>query len=38
MDVLELIDGLRGLVHAAKQVPLREQVRLDKKQLHDLLD
>ena len=38
MDVLELIDELRGLVHGAKQVPLRDQVRVDKKQLYDLLD
>src|SRR5215218_1448143 len=29
MDVLELIDELRGLVHGAKQVPLRDQVRVD---------
>jgi hypothetical protein len=38
MDVLELIDELRGLVHGAKQVPLRDQVRVDKKQLYGLLD
>jgi cell division septum initiation protein DivIVA len=38
MDVLELIDELRGLVHGAKQVPLRDQVRVDKKRLYDLLD
>ena len=38
MDVLELIDELRGLVHGAKQVPLRDQVRVDKKKLYDLLD
>jgi hypothetical protein len=33
-----LIDELRGLVHGAKQVPLRDQVRVDKKKLYDLLD
>src|ERR687894_278975 len=38
MDVLELIDELRGLVHGAKQVPLRDQVRVDKEKLYDLLD
>ncbi len=38
MDVLELIDELRGLVHGAKQVPLRDQVRVDRKHLYDLLD
>src|SRR5215216_5697317 len=38
MDVLELIDKLHGLVHGAKQVPLRDQVRVDKEKLYDLLD
>jgi hypothetical protein len=38
MDVLELIDRLHDLVHTAKQVPLRSEVRVDKEQLHDLLD
>jgi vacuolar-type H+-ATPase subunit H len=38
MDVLELIDELRGLVHGAKQIPLRDQVRVDKANLYDLLD
>jgi vacuolar-type H+-ATPase subunit H len=38
MDVLELIDELRGLVHGAKQVPLRNQVRVDKRKLYGLLD
>jgi cell division septum initiation protein DivIVA len=37
MDVLELIDELRGLVHGAKQVPLRDQVRVDKNKLYGLL-
>jgi hypothetical protein len=38
MDVLELIDDLRGLVHGAKQLPLTDQVRVDKKKLYDRLD
>jgi vacuolar-type H+-ATPase subunit H len=38
MDVLELIDELRGLVHGAKQVPLRDRVRVDRAKLYDLLD
>src|SRR5918999_4161203 len=38
MDVLELIDELRGLVHGAKQLPLTGQVRVDKKKLYDRLD
>jgi hypothetical protein len=38
MDVLELIDELHDLVHSAKQVPLRAQVRVDAKKVHDLLD
>jgi len=38
MDVLELIDRLHDLVHNAKQVPLRSEVRLDKEKLSDLLD
>jgi hypothetical protein len=38
MDVLELIDELRGLVHGAKHVPLRDQVRVDKEKLYGLLD
>ena len=38
MDVLELIDELCGLVDGAKRVPLRGQVRVDKKKLDDLLD
>jgi hypothetical protein len=37
-DVLELIDELSGLVHGAKQVPLRDQVRVDKEKLYGLLD
>jgi hypothetical protein len=38
MDVLELIDRLHDLVHTAKQVPLRSEVRVDKAKLSDLLD
>jgi hypothetical protein len=38
MDVLELIDELRGLVHGAKQLPLTGQVRVDKQKLYDRLD
>jgi hypothetical protein len=38
MDVLDLIDEIRDLVHAAKQVPLRDQVRVDKEKLYGLLD
>jgi cell division septum initiation protein DivIVA len=38
MDVLELIDEIRGLVHAAKRVPLSDQVRVDKEKLDGLLD
>jgi hypothetical protein len=38
MDVLELINELRALVHGAKRVPLRDQVRVDKEKLYGLLD
>ena len=38
MDVLELIDELHGLIHGAKQVRLRDQVRVDKEKLYGLLD
>jgi hypothetical protein len=38
MDVLELIDELRGLVNGAKQVPLTDQLRVDNKKLYDLVD
>ena len=38
MDVLELIDELRGLVHGAKRVPLSGEVRVDKEKLSGLLD
>jgi cell division septum initiation protein DivIVA len=38
MDVLVLIDRLDDLVHNAKQVPLTDQVRVDKEEIYDLLD
>jgi cell division septum initiation protein DivIVA len=38
MDVLELIDELHELVHGAKRVPLRDEVRLDREKIYGLLD
>ena len=38
MDVIVLIDKLDDLVHNAKQVPLTDQVRVDKEEIYDLLD
>jgi vacuolar-type H+-ATPase subunit H len=38
MDVLELIDELHDLVHSAKPVPLRDQLRVDKAKIYDMLD
>ena len=38
MDVLVLIDKLDDLVHNAKQVPLTDQVRVDKEEIYDILD
>jgi vacuolar-type H+-ATPase subunit H len=38
MDVLESIDRLHDLVHNAKHVPLRGEVRVDKDKLDDLLN
>ncbi len=38
MDVLVLIDKLDDLVHGAKQVPLTDQVRVDKEEIYDILD
>ena len=38
MDVLESIDRLHDLVHNAKHVPLRGEVRVDKEKLDDLLN
>jgi cell division septum initiation protein DivIVA len=38
MDVLVLIDKLDDLVHNAKQVPLTDQVRVDREEIFDILD
>src|SRR3712207_7472387 len=38
MDVLVLIDKLDDLVHNAKQVPLTDQVRVDREEIYDILD
>jgi cell division septum initiation protein DivIVA len=38
MDVLVLIDKLDDLIHNAKQVPLTDQVRVDKEEIYDILD
>ena len=38
MDVLVLIDKLDDLVHNAKQVPLTDQVRVDKEEIYDILN
>jgi len=38
MDVLDLIDRLHHLVDSAKNVPLREQVRVNKQEIRDILD
>ena len=38
MDVLVLIDKLDALVRNAKQVPLTDQVRVDKEEIYDILD
>ena len=38
LDVLVLIDKLDDLVHNAKQVPLTDQVRVDKEEIYDILD
>src|SRR5215469_15911945 len=38
MDVLVLIDKLDDLVHNAKQVPLTDQVRIDRDEIYDILD
>jgi cell division septum initiation protein DivIVA len=38
MDVLVLIDKLDDLVHNAKQVPLTDQVRVDKEEIYEILD
>jgi vacuolar-type H+-ATPase subunit H len=38
MDVLLLIDKLDGLVHNAHVVPLTDQLRVDKEEIHEILD
>src|ERR671932_495423 len=38
MDVLVLIDELDDLVHNARPVPLKDQVRVDREEIYDLLD
>jgi vacuolar-type H+-ATPase subunit H len=38
MEVLELIDRLHDLIHSAKHVPLRGEVRVDQEKLDGLLD
>ena len=38
MDILVLIDKLDDLVHNAKQVPLTDQVRIDREEIYDVLD
>ena len=38
MDVLLLIDKLDDVVHHASAVPLTDQLRVDKQEIHDILD
>lgn len=38
MDVLVLIDKLDDMIHNAKQIPLTDNVRVDKEEIYDLLD
>ena len=38
MDVLRLIDKLDDLVHNASAVPLTDQLRVDKDEIHDILE
>jgi cell division septum initiation protein DivIVA len=38
MDVLELSDRLHHLVHSAKKVPLRDQLRVNGQEIRDVLD
>jgi cell division septum initiation protein DivIVA len=38
VDVLVLIDKLDDLIHNAKQIPLTENVRVDREEIYDLLD
>jgi cell division septum initiation protein DivIVA len=37
VDVLMIIDKLDDLVHKAKRVPLRDQVRVDREEVYDIL-
>jgi vacuolar-type H+-ATPase subunit H len=38
VDVLVLIDKLDDLIHNAKQIPLTENVRVDREEIYDILD
>ena len=38
VDVLMIIDKLGDLVHRAKRVPLRDQVRVDREEVYEILD
>jgi cell division septum initiation protein DivIVA len=38
MDVLELTDRLHHLVHSAKKIPLRDQLRVNRQEIRDILD
>ena len=38
MDVLVLIDKLDGVLHNASAVPLTDQLRVDKEEIHEILD
>jgi cell division septum initiation protein DivIVA len=38
MDILELTDRLHHLVHSAKKVPLRDQLRVNGQEVRDILD
>jgi hypothetical protein len=38
LDAASLLDKLEELVHAAKPVPLTDQVRIDRAEFYDLID
>jgi cell division septum initiation protein DivIVA len=38
MDLLELTDRLSRLVHGAKKAPLRDQLRVNRQEIRDILD
>ena len=38
MDVLVLIDKLDDTIHNAKQVPLTDTIRINKKKIYDILN